>query len=77
VVEGRQHLLLRKQLPLQCPVRLLQGQKDDAVPWQTAQAIQRQMTHDNVQIIFIPEGDHRLSQPQDLALLWQTIESVS
>ncbi len=78
VEEGRQHLLLRAPLPLACPVRLLQGQQDDAVPWQTALRIeQRVQEHGgDVAVTFIPDGDHRLSRDADCALLWQTITAL-
>ncbi|MFY9288641.1 MAG: alpha/beta hydrolase [Alphaproteobacteria bacterium] len=74
VKEARQHLLLRKVISVQCPVRLLQGLNDREVPWQHAIRITENCATDDVRTIFIKEGDHRLSRPQDLDLLWRTIE---
>ena len=36
IEDGRKHLLLDGPIPLTCPVRLLQGQRDADVPWETA-----------------------------------------
>jgi pimeloyl-ACP methyl ester carboxylesterase len=36
IEEGRAHLLLGAPIPLTCPLRLLHGQADADVPWQTA-----------------------------------------
>lgn len=76
IEEGRQHLLLRSPLTLACQVRLLQGQQDDAVPWQTALKIQQALPAEQVTVKLIADGDHRLSRPQDLALLWQTVQGL-
>jgi pimeloyl-ACP methyl ester carboxylesterase len=73
IEEGRKHLLLRAKIPLQCPVRLLQGLDDRDVPWQHALRIVENIDHDDVRVTFVKEGDHRLSRDQDLDLLWRTI----
>lgn len=77
VMEARQHLLLRAPIALSCPLHLLQGQQDDAVPWRTAEQIATRIARDDVTVTLIPDGDHRLSRPQDLALLWQTLQRFS
>ncbi len=74
VTEARQHLLLRAPINLACPLHLLQGQQDDAVPWQTAEQIAAKVARDDVAVTLVPDGDHRLSRPQDLDLLWRTLQ---
>ncbi len=39
IEDGRDHLLLRDTIAVTCPVRLLQGMADSAVPWRTALTI--------------------------------------
>ncbi|GAB0113387.1 alpha/beta hydrolase [Acidisoma sp. C75] len=73
IEDGRRHLLLSAPLPLHCPVRLLQGQQDADVPWRTALAIGERVEGTDLRIILVKDGDHRLSRPQDLALLGQTV----
>lgn len=74
IEEGRQHLILRDIIPLQVPVRLLQGMEDREVPWTYASRIADTLESRDVRVHLIKDGDHRLSRPQDLALLWQTVE---
>jgi pimeloyl-ACP methyl ester carboxylesterase len=69
IEEGRRHLLLGGPLPVSCPVRLLQGQCDPDVPWETALKLSGVLASADVQIVLIKDGDHRLSRPGDLALL--------
>lgn len=76
VTEARQHLLLRAPIPIACPLHLLQGKQDEAVPWRTAEQIAARVARDDVTVTFVPDGDHRLSRPQDLALLWHTLERI-
>lgn len=56
------------------PVRLLQGQLDDEVPWQTALAIRDKLPNpEKVAVTLIPDGDHRLNRPEDLEKLKNTL----
>ncbi len=77
IEEGRRHLLLRGPINIRAPVRLLQGQRDDDVPWKTAHNIAEKLTSKDVRINLIKDGDHRLSRGQDMDLLWREIESLS
>ena len=69
IEDGRRHLLLDAPIAITIPVRLMQGQQDPDVPWETALAIADRLTGDDVQVTLIKDGDHRLSRPADLALL--------
>lgn len=73
VKEAREHLMLRAPIPVSCPMRLLQGLNDRDVPWQHALRIAENVSGEDVRLTLIKEGDHRLSRPQDLELLWQTV----
>ncbi len=69
IEDGRNHLLLGAPIPIHCPVRLLHGQLDPDVPWQTALQLAGKLETPDVRITLVKDGDHRLSRPQDLALL--------
>ncbi len=73
IEDGRNHLLLRAPIALEAPVRILQGQQDPDVPWRHALRIAEAVTGGDVRIHLIKDGDHRLSRPQDLALLGETL----
>jgi len=71
--EGRNHLLLRRPIPLDCPVRLIHGMADPDVPWQTALRISQMLQTDDVEIQFVKGGEHRMSELADLARLTRTL----
>ena len=73
IEDGRTRLLLNAPIALDCPVRLLHGQDDPDVPWELALRIAERVTGRDVQVILVKDGDHRLSRPQDLALLRRTL----
>ena len=66
IEDGRRHLVLERPIPIHCPVRLIHGQRDEAVPWMTAPRIAERLLADDVRVSLIKDGDHRLSRPQDL-----------
>jgi len=74
--EGRNHLVLDKQLTLPCPVRLLHGQSDPDVPWEHSLRIAEHIEAPSVVTTFIKGGDHRLSTPQDITRLIATVEEL-
>ena len=76
IEDGRNHLLLGGSIPLHCPVRLLHGQGDPDVPWEMALRIADALEGGDVQVILVKDGDHRLSRPQDLALLRRTLAAL-
>ncbi|WP_443970096.1 alpha/beta hydrolase [Sphingobium sp. CR28] len=66
---GEANLVLGSEIAIDCPVRLLQGQADPDVPWETALRIAEQLRSADVRTILVKDGDHRLSRPADIALL--------
>lgn len=76
IEEGRDHLVLRKPLRAPCPVRLLQGMEDEAVPFETAARLVRHIEGDDVRAILLNGADHRLSGERELALLLETLEEI-
>lgn len=76
IEDGRRNLLLGDRIDISCPVRILQGQRDTSVPWQTALDIADRLTGDDVAVTLVKDGDHRLSRPQDLSLLCRTVDDM-
>lgn len=76
IEESRNRLLLRDPIELSMPVRLIQGMRDEDVPWQTAQRLMEQITGTDIEIQFVKDGDHRLSRPQDLDRLCRTLDGL-
>lgn len=73
IEEGRTHLLLRGPIALACPVRLIHGQADASVPWETALKLAARLVGKDVQVTLVKDGDHRLSRLPDLDLMCRTL----
>ena len=76
IEEGRRHLLLRRPIPVHCPIRLLHGKRDVDVPWMTASRIAEQVLSEDVRVFLVPDGDHRLAREQDLARIWALVDEL-
>lgn len=64
-------------IAIDAPVRLLHGQRDDAVPWRLSLDIADRLRSDRVQVTIVKDGDHRLSRPSDIALLLAAVDDLS
>lgn len=64
--DGRQNLVLDTPLAVNFPVRLLHGTGDDSVPWQHSVRLMQTLRGEDIQLLLIKDGDHRLSEPQEL-----------
>ncbi|MGE0417651.1 MAG: alpha/beta hydrolase [Acetobacteraceae bacterium] len=76
IEDGAHHHVLTGRIALTCPIRLLHGQADPDVPWELALTIAAQAESTDVEVILVKDGDHRLSRPQDLALLRRTVAAL-
>ncbi|WP_225767969.1 alpha/beta hydrolase [Inquilinus sp. Marseille-Q2685] len=76
IEEARAHLLLRGSVPFAGPVRLLHGLADPDVPWRQSLKLAETLSGPDVRLTLVKDGDHRLSRPQDLALLGQAVGEV-
>ena len=74
---GNRVCLLDQDHDLSIPVRLIQGQRDADVPWETAERIAARLPHADVRVTLVPDGDHRLSRPQDLDLIDGCVRELS
>jgi pimeloyl-ACP methyl ester carboxylesterase len=77
IEEGRNHLFARKPFDPGRPVVILQGLQDQDVPIAHARALMRFLKGGWAEMIEIPDGEHRLSRPQDLDLLFGAIEGLA
>lgn len=73
--DAQEQRLLNTTIPIACPVTLLHGQNDADVPWDISLRLAQRLASDKVLIQLTKQGDHRLSQPDDIARLISTVES--
>ncbi len=74
--EGRRHLLFGGELRVYAPVHILQGVRDEVVPWRHAFRVSEKLAADPVVVTLVAEGDHRLSRQEDMELIAQTLERL-
>lgn len=73
---GTANKLLAGPIAIDCPVRLLHGQRDPDVPWHHSPHLASLIRSDDVQVTLIKDGDHRLSRDEDIALLLRITEDL-
>ncbi|HEY8066688.1 MAG TPA: alpha/beta hydrolase [Methylosinus sp.] len=76
IEEGRAHLMLGALIRVDAPVHIMQGMRDEDVPYAHALRLMDCLASDPVVLTLVMEGDHRLSRETDLAHLTATIEAL-
>ena len=76
IEEGRNHLLRDGNITIEAPVRILQGMRDEDVPWEHARALVDLLAGSDVDLTLVKDGDHRLSGPEDLKRLARTVQAL-
>ena len=68
IEDGRRHLFDGAFDPGR-PVRILHGLQDPDVPWEHTLDLVALLTGEWTRVTAVPDGEHRLSRPEDIALL--------
>ena len=76
IEDGRQNRVMTGPIDTHCPVHILQGMADPDVPHEHALKLVSLLPADDMTLSLIPDGDHRLSRPQDLERLIRAVECV-
>ena len=76
IEDGRKNQILDAPINFKGPVRILQGAKDDVVPWTYSQKIMEVITSQDVDYTLVKNGDHSLSSPADLKRLVKSAEHL-
>ena len=76
IEDGRQRLVLRTPLPLDFPVRCLQGTADAAVSTQTAVRLLEHAQSPDMRLMLVKDADHRFSDGPCLGLIETAVEEI-
>ncbi|MBY6120961.1 alpha/beta hydrolase [Mameliella alba] len=76
IEDGRRNLVLRSPLPMDWPVRLLQGTLDEAVSRETALRLLDHIEGPDVRLTLVKGADHRFSTPACLTQIERAIREV-
>ena len=73
IEDGKRHFLGSGPVPLSMPIRILHGCQDPDIPWQHSVRLLAVIGSADLRLTLIKDGEHRLSRPQDLALLFTAL----
>lgn len=77
IQDARKYLLLnKKEININCPVHLIHGMKDTDVPSSISRRAFDLITGKDTVLKIVKNGDHKLSTPQDLRLICNSIEEI-
>ncbi len=77
IEDGRNNLVLQGIIQTGCPVHIIQGMKDEDVPYTHALKLLEHLPADDVVLSLIRDGDHRLSRPQDIERMLAAAKSLA
>jgi alpha-beta hydrolase superfamily lysophospholipase len=77
IEDGRQHLIGSRPLDPGRPIHILHGLQDPDVPWEHTLDLVAHLSGDWVKVAMVPDGEHRLSRPEDLALLLDIVAGLA
>ena len=77
IEEGRNHLLLVKEIPIDVPTRLIHGLQDEDVPWQVSQELMERLASEDVTLTLVKNGGHRLSEPNQIDIMLQAVKELT
>lgn len=73
---GEKLRLLHEPIAIECPVRLIHGERDEEVPIEVASRLMRRLHSGDVQLLIVKDGGHRLSQPHEIDAILRTVETL-
>jgi pimeloyl-ACP methyl ester carboxylesterase len=76
IEDGERHLFGGHPVETGCPVHVIQGMRDEDVPWSHATALMERLAFDDAVLTLVRDGDHRLSRPEDIERLTRAVEEM-
>ena len=76
ILDGRENLLLHGPIDINCPARFIHGMQDQDVPWECTLRTIQQLSAKDVQLRLLKDGDHRLSNDDQLAIIKQMLDEL-
>jgi pimeloyl-ACP methyl ester carboxylesterase len=73
---GERLLLLDKEIGIDCPVRLIHGERDEEVPVDIACRTMRALRSADVQLNLVKGGGHRLSEPHQIDAILNAVAAL-
>ena len=73
---GRENQMLNREIAIDCPVQLIQGQKDASLDWRKALQISQAVRGNNVMVKLLKYSNHRLGEDSDLVVIADSLDRL-
>ena len=73
---GQNLRLLESEIGVDCPVRLIHGDRDEDVPLDVAFRLKDRLRSADVQVAVLKGGGHRLSEPHQIEAMLRTVDAL-
>ena len=77
IEDGNKNLVLKKNIKINCPIRLFQGKEDEDVSISTPLTIMEKIQSTDVKFTLVKNVDHRFSSNECLLLIKEAIEELT
>ncbi len=77
MASGRENRMLDRTINIDCPIHLIQGQKDASLDWRKALQIANAVTSRNVEIKLLKDSNHRLGADSDLQTICDSLNALA
>jgi pimeloyl-ACP methyl ester carboxylesterase len=74
IEDGERHIIGDGSLPARTPIRVMHGCRDPDVPWRHSIDLLGLAGCEDMRLTLVKDGEHRLSRPQDLAVLYSLLQ---
>ncbi len=76
IQDGNQMCVLKNEINIDLPVRLIHGTCDKDVPWDQSRRLMQALISEDVELILVKGGNHRLSNKNELERIFITLASL-
>ena len=77
IEDGNKNLILEtNEIKLNCPIKLIHGEKDIEVSWKKSFEIFKKIKSKDAELIIIKNGDHRISTKKNLKTIIEVSNSL-
>ena len=76
IEDGRHHLILHNNINITLPVHIIHGILDQDVPYSVSETLLQKINSERIVLKLVKDGEHRLSRPQDLMVINNSIREI-
>ena len=74
---GRENRMLNRTININCPVQIIQGQKDASLDWRKSLQISQAIAGNDVIVNLLKHSNHRLGTDEDILAIERSLNTLS